>query len=288
MPESWLHTYSLTFACFGRFSDHPDPDINLSISDGPPEATSESTVDETPSPDNMESSDSSLNIIGSWKKPVRGRNYADETLSLAHQKRLKRQERVKSERIGLSTRLAEAIEKAAMDTSERDVLSAVLGMKSEMSIANNQRKRAMLYEEREREIGWLSQEIALRKDIGDDEGMRKAQARLLKVMETPLKGEEVPSGTAGQGSDDTALVQNTKGTSEVFASRDTSLGTSVGGSTTLATGGGNSTNEGLGETGSDSSALNGGGNAVESTTTTDHFCDIGEAAEDQDVIDITS
>ena len=69
MPESWLHTYSLAFACFGRFSDHPDPDINLSISDGPPEATSESTLDETPSPDNKESSDSPLNIIGSWKNP---------------------------------------------------------------------------------------------------------------------------------------------------------------------------------------------------------------------------
>jgi len=46
----WLHTYSLAFACFGRFSDHPDPDINLFMSDGPPEATSECTVDETQSP----------------------------------------------------------------------------------------------------------------------------------------------------------------------------------------------------------------------------------------------
>ena len=85
MPESWPHTYSLAFACFGHFSDHPDPDINLSMSDGPPEATYESTLDETQSPDNIErSSYSFLNIVGSWKKPLRGRNYADETLSCAH------------------------------------------------------------------------------------------------------------------------------------------------------------------------------------------------------------
>lgn len=43
--ESWLHMYILAFACFGRFSDHPDPDINLSMSDGPPRDISESTLE---------------------------------------------------------------------------------------------------------------------------------------------------------------------------------------------------------------------------------------------------
>lgn len=80
MPESWLHTYSLAFACFGRFPDHPDPDINLFMSDDPLEATSEGTLDQ---------SQSSNRIGGSWKKTLRGRIYADETLSRAAHKRQK-------------------------------------------------------------------------------------------------------------------------------------------------------------------------------------------------------
>ena len=101
----------------------------------------------------------------------------------------------------MSARLAEAIGKVATETSERDALSAILGVKTELAIANNQRRRAMLYSERVKEIRWLSQETALRKDVGDDEGIRKAHARLLTVIGTLLRGEEVPSGTAGQNSD---------------------------------------------------------------------------------------
>lgn len=34
MPKTWMHTYSLQFECFGPFSDHRDPDLNLTPSDG--------------------------------------------------------------------------------------------------------------------------------------------------------------------------------------------------------------------------------------------------------------
>ena len=74
----------------------------------------------------------------------------------------------------------------------------------------------------------------------------------------------------------------------MLPSRDISLGSSVGEFTTVPTGGGNSTNEGLGETGNESSALYGGGNAVGSAATSDDFYDLGEAAEEEeDVIDVS-
>ena len=35
MPDAWLHTFILVFACSGHFADHPDPGLDLSLSDGP-------------------------------------------------------------------------------------------------------------------------------------------------------------------------------------------------------------------------------------------------------------
>ena len=109
----------------------------------------------------------------------------------------------------MSTRLAEAIGKVATDRSERNALSAVLGVKTELAIANNQRRWPMIYSERDREITWLSQETAMGNDVGDDEGIRKAQSRLLTVMGTLQRGEDAPSGTAAQGSDDKSLEKKT-------------------------------------------------------------------------------
>ena len=75
----------------------------------------------------------------------------------------------------------------------------------------------------------------------------------------------------------------------MFASRDISLGASVGEYITVPTGGGDSTNERFGEIGNDSPTLYGGGNAVGSAATSDDFYDLGEAVEEEeDVIDVSS
>lgn len=60
---------------------------------------------------------------------------------------VKRGAKVKSNIAGMATRLAEAIGNALPD---------VLGVKTELAIANNQRRRAMFYSERDREIKCLS------------------------------------------------------------------------------------------------------------------------------------
>ena len=65
-------------------------------------------------------SDCFLNIGDFGKKTLRGRYYADETLSRAAH--VERGAKVKSEIAGMSTRLAEAIGNVAADTSGRDAL----------------------------------------------------------------------------------------------------------------------------------------------------------------------
>ena len=82
--DSWLQTYSLVFECYGYFIDHPDPDLDLSLSDGP--------LDEKSGRDVNESNESLANgEIGSMSsrkiQTLRGRSYLNEALSRDGQKK---------------------------------------------------------------------------------------------------------------------------------------------------------------------------------------------------------
>jgi len=70
MPDSYLHTYSLAFACYGPFSDHPDPDINISVSDGPPGACSKDAADGNETSSNKAPTSSCLSSIGVGVMPT--------------------------------------------------------------------------------------------------------------------------------------------------------------------------------------------------------------------------
>ena len=87
MPDAWLHTFSLVFACYGHFADHPDPD--LSLYDGP--------LDEKSGQDCNESNESLVNSemgsVSSQKiKTLQERSYPNEALSRDGQKKHKKNE----------------------------------------------------------------------------------------------------------------------------------------------------------------------------------------------------
>ena len=255
MPDSYLHMYSLAFACFGPFSDHPDPDINISVSDGPPGACSKDAVDGNDTASNKAPTSSCLSSVevGATPKTLRGRVYADEQLSRLAIKKQKREQKAKPETMALSARLMEVIERSSSNEVDSKAISAVQGVEMQLRLANDQRSRAHKTAEKDKQMEWASKEIQLLKDMGDPEGVKEAQQRLLALMKAPLLREEVAPPPVNQDSVNNPLVEEAHGSSGAPYSRSPSVALSSDGSTTApVSGGGGSTGLRWSGTGSNS------------------------------------
>lgn len=216
MPDAWLHTFSLVFACYGHFADHPDPDLDLSLSDGPLEEISGQDTYES----NASLIDSEMGSISSLKnKILRGRTYPNEALSRDGQKKQKKNEVKEARTTAITERLANAIERSCQDACEKEAIAAVKEVGAELRTANKLRGRSVAYAERDKKIGWMRDEIQVLKDMGEDENAKAVQRRLLELMRAPVH-VETPSGRAGRDSDDRALL--TRNNSSVGCSANVS------------------------------------------------------------------
>ena len=74
-------------------------------------------------------------------------------------------------------------------------------VRAELRIVNRLRGRSIAYAEKDKEIGWTHKDIKLLKDLGDEEGAKVAQRRLLELMRAPVQ-VQTPSGHAGRDSGD--------------------------------------------------------------------------------------
>ena len=214
MPDAWLHTFSLVFACYGHFADHPDPDLDLSLSDGP--------LDEKSGQDSNESNgslvNSEMNSVSSQKiKTLRGRSYPNEALSRGGQKKQKTNEVKEARAAALTARLANAIERSSEDACEKEAVAAVQKVGAELEIANGLRRGSIAYAQKDKKIGWMLNEIQLLKDVGDEKGAKVAQRRLLELMRSPVH-VETPSGRGGRDSGDIALLTRSGDSSNVGCS----------------------------------------------------------------------
>ena len=89
MSDSWFHMYSLVLSCYGHFVDHPDPDLDLSLSDGPLDEKSGRGVNES----NEGLANGEIGSMSSRKiQTLRGRSYPNEALSRDGQKKQKKNE----------------------------------------------------------------------------------------------------------------------------------------------------------------------------------------------------
>ena len=100
MPENWIHTYSLAFACYGPFADNPDPDIHLSASDGPPDAISVEGADS-----NAADSDRQHKTSSKRSRPLTARIHADKNLSCKDMKKQKAEEAKEARREARKTQV---------------------------------------------------------------------------------------------------------------------------------------------------------------------------------------
>ena len=188
MPDSWLHTYILVFACYGHFADRPDPDLDLSLSDGP--------LDEKNGQDAIESNESLVNSemdsVSSHKiQTLRGRRYPNEALSRDGQKKQKKNEVKETRTTAITARLVNAIERSSDDACEKEAVAAVQEVRAELPPNREQAARASIaYGENDSEIGWMHKEIQLFKDLGDEEGAEMAQRRKKRRIYSPYNKEK--------------------------------------------------------------------------------------------------
>ena len=192
MPDSWLHTYSLVFACFGHFADDPDPD--LSLSDGPLDEKSVQDADE--SNESLDSSDTD-SVSSRKSETLKRRSYPDEALSREGQKKRKQNEVKETRTTAITTRLANAIERSFDDACEKEAIAAVREVDKNLREANRLREQSIAYAEKDEEIGRMNKEIQVLKDLGDEEGARVAQRQLLELIRAPVL-VKTPSGRAGR------------------------------------------------------------------------------------------
>ena len=151
MSDSWLHMYSFVSAYYGHFADLPNPDLDLSLSDG--------SLDERRRQDASESIGSLVNSkagsVSSRKiKPLWGRSYPDEALSRDAQKKQKENE-VKEARStnAITARLANAIEHSSDIACEKEALAAVQEVGTELRVTNRLWGCSITYTEKYNKIG---------------------------------------------------------------------------------------------------------------------------------------
>lgn len=99
LPADWLHPFSLVYACYGKTSERPDPDLNQSPSNGPEKKRKRKARDsggegsswdgESDTPMDMDSQLGSSDCLS--KRAIKMMGYVDDTHSLANSKRHKQE-----------------------------------------------------------------------------------------------------------------------------------------------------------------------------------------------------
>ena len=195
MPQNWLHTFSLAFACFGTFSDHQDPDLDLKLSDGPIDACDSASV--------APSSECGQGVTAKKSKPLTGRAFADEKLSRAELKKRKLDEALGGRQMGSRKVIVERDE--ATKESDKIIISCLNDMRDEFKaankiraeanrqreVANKQRQANLQMGFRREKISQLQDEIKLLNDIGSVEEAAARKQDLLDLLRSPVEPPRV-------------------------------------------------------------------------------------------------